>query len=154
MYKNLKALRQSLNMSQKEFAASLGIGYTTYNGYETGARDPKSDFWIAVARKYGVTIDYLMGYTDDLRGSSTNPSQDRLLVEEKLKVLASEYNNVPDGDKLIKMLLDMEPHERRAALELLINVLTMLAWDNAPAPQESKDTTPTADGPETAPEGE
>lgn len=65
MYKNLKALRQSLNMSQKEFAASLGIGYTTYNGYETGARDPKSDFWIAVAKKYGVTIDYLMGYTNE-----------------------------------------------------------------------------------------
>lgn len=64
MYKNLKALRQSLNMSQKEFAASLDIGYTTYNGYETGARDPKSDFWIKVARKYNVTIDYLMGFSD------------------------------------------------------------------------------------------
>lgn len=64
MYKNLKALRQSLNMSQKEFAASLDIGYTTYNGYETGAREPKSDFWIKVASKYGVTIDYLMGYTN------------------------------------------------------------------------------------------
>lgn len=64
MYKNLKAFRQSLDMSQKEFAASLGIGYTTYNGYETGAREPKSDFWIAIAKKYGVTIDYLMGYSN------------------------------------------------------------------------------------------
>lgn len=67
MYKNLKALRQSLNMTQKEFASSLGIGYTTYNGYETGVRDPKSDFWVAVAQKYNVTIDYLMGYSDDPR---------------------------------------------------------------------------------------
>lgn len=65
MYKNLRQLRENLKMTQKEFAASLSIGLTTYNGYETGARDPKSDFWIAVAKKYGVTIDYLMGYSDD-----------------------------------------------------------------------------------------
>lgn len=65
MYGNLKVFRESLGMTQKEFAASLSIGLTTYNGYETGARDPKSDFWIAVAKKYGVTIDYLMGYSPE-----------------------------------------------------------------------------------------
>lgn len=63
MYKNLRKLRESLNMTQKEFAASLGIGLTTYNGYETGAREPKSNFWISVADKYDVTVDYLMGYS-------------------------------------------------------------------------------------------
>lgn len=29
--------------------------------YETGSRNPKSDFWIAAAQKYGSTIDYPMG---------------------------------------------------------------------------------------------
>ena len=65
MYENLKALRESLNMTQKDFAASVGVKLTTYSGYETGVREPKSDFWIAVAQKYGVTIDYLMGYSDN-----------------------------------------------------------------------------------------
>lgn len=65
MYENLKALRESLNMTQKEFAASIGMKLTTYSGYETGVREPKSDFWIAVAQKYNVTIDYLMGYSDN-----------------------------------------------------------------------------------------
>ena len=73
MYKNLKIFRESLGMTQKEFAASLGIGQTTYNGYETGAREPKSDFWIAVAEKYHVTIDYLMGYSDNPHGYSDFP---------------------------------------------------------------------------------
>ena len=36
MYKNLKAFRESIGITQKDFAASLGIGLTTYNGYETG----------------------------------------------------------------------------------------------------------------------
>ncbi len=65
MYQNLKLFRESLSMTQKEFAAALGIGQTTYNGYETGARDPKSDFWVAVAQKYNVSIDYLMGRRSD-----------------------------------------------------------------------------------------
>ena len=65
MYGNLKTLRESLGITQKDFASSLSIKTTTYNGYETGAREPKSDFLIAVAQKYGVTIDYLMGYSDN-----------------------------------------------------------------------------------------
>ena len=44
MYKNLKFLRESLKMTQKEFAASIGIPSTTYRGYEFGEREPKSDF--------------------------------------------------------------------------------------------------------------
>lgn len=89
MYKNLKALRQSLNMTQKEFAASLGIGYTTYNGYETGAREPKSDFWIAVAQKYRVTIDYLMGYSDDPQKTSTCCA-DIAALDKELKEFVTE----------------------------------------------------------------
>ena len=65
MYGNLKVFRESLGLSQKDFAKSLGLGLTTYNGYETGARDPKSDFWVTVAEKYHVSVDYLMGYDGD-----------------------------------------------------------------------------------------
>lgn len=65
VYAHLKELRESLGMTQEEFGKSIGIAKSTYNNYEKGIRDPKSDFWIAVAKKYGVTIDYLMGYSDD-----------------------------------------------------------------------------------------
>lgn len=63
MYENLKKLRESLGLTQEEFGKSIGLAKTTYNNYETGNREPKSDFWIAVAKKYNVTIDYLMGYS-------------------------------------------------------------------------------------------
>ena len=65
MYKHLKDLRESLGMTQEEFGNSVGVAKSTYNNYETGIRNPKSDFWIAVAKKYNVTIDYLMGHSDD-----------------------------------------------------------------------------------------
>ena len=62
-------------MTQKEFAASIGIPSTTYRGYEFGEREPKSDFWMAVAQKYGVTIDYLMGFSNDPKKTSPSVSE-------------------------------------------------------------------------------
>ena len=65
MYTHLRDLRVSLGLTQEQFAKSINIAKTTYNNYETGMREPKSHFWIAVAKKYGVTIEYLMGYSDN-----------------------------------------------------------------------------------------
>lgn len=72
VYVRLKELRDSLGLTQAEFGKSIGIAKSTYNNYETGIRDPKSDFWIAVAEKYGVTIDYLMGFSNDPHPAGMN----------------------------------------------------------------------------------
>ena len=93
MYENLKSLRESLNMTQKEFAASVGVKLTTYSGYETGVREPKSDFWIAVAQKYDVTIDYLMGFSDNPHqtgDTKTPPSSAGPNQEESGRGMVSE----------------------------------------------------------------
>ena len=39
--------------------------YTTYNNYETGAREPASDFLILISEKFGVSVDYLLGQKED-----------------------------------------------------------------------------------------
>ena len=70
MYKNLKTFRESLSMTQKDFAKALALAPTTYSGYEQGVRDPHSGFWISVATKFGVSIDYLMGFSNDPRPTS------------------------------------------------------------------------------------
>lgn len=119
MYKNLKSLRQSLNMTQKEFAASLGIGYTTYNGYETGAREPKSDFWVAVAKKYGVTIDYLMGFSDNPHQTSTDISHEKGQSQNEdeiagfIGVLAQQIEELTEADKLLLLTIAKHLSETR-----------------------------------------
>lgn len=65
MYHRLKELRKSLGLTQEAFGQSVGVAKSTYNNYEVGKRDPDSEFWIAVAKTYHVSIDYLMGYSDD-----------------------------------------------------------------------------------------
>lgn len=42
MYKNLKTFRESLSMTQKDFAKALDLAPTTYSGYEQGVRFPPS----------------------------------------------------------------------------------------------------------------
>lgn len=107
-YQNLKALRESLSMTQKDFAASLGIGQTTYNGYETGARDPKSDFWIAVAQKYEVTIDYLMGFSNNPKKTSEAKKSPSDLSEEAKKV-AKDYDSIDKfGQRTVRAVIDIE----------------------------------------------
>lgn len=108
MYKNLKAFRESIGITQKDFAASLGIGLTTYNGYETGARDPKSDFWIAVAQKYGVTIDYLMGYSNDPHKTGVTEKTAPAYTAEALSI-AKKYDALDEwGRDAVKGLMNIE----------------------------------------------
>lgn len=61
----LKEIRESLGLNKKEFSQYIGIKYTTYNGYETEAREPSSDFLILISEKFDVSIDYLLGLKDE-----------------------------------------------------------------------------------------
>jgi transcriptional regulator with XRE-family HTH domain len=110
MYAHLKDLRESLHMTQAEFGASVGVAKSTYNNYETGIRDPKSDFWIAVASKYDVTIDYLMGFSDIPRPlSSTSLSSDE-------STLVTDYRRLDDtGKEYIRhtMAITLQAHTEK-----------------------------------------
>lgn len=61
----LKEIRERTGMNKKDFADSLGIKYTTYNNYEVGTREPASDFLIMISKKFDISIDYIMGLSDE-----------------------------------------------------------------------------------------
>jgi len=96
MYENLKALRKSLNMTQAEFGHSLGLAKTTYHNYETGIREPSSLFWIAVAKKYGVTIDYLMGYSNDPHRVGEDVTKAPADTDEALQAISASLTQLND----------------------------------------------------------
>ncbi|MDO5016218.1 MAG: S24 family peptidase [Eubacteriales bacterium] len=62
---NLQFLRREHNWSGAEAARQLDTVYSTYMGYEKEEREPGHDFLIKAASIYGVTIDYLLGLTDE-----------------------------------------------------------------------------------------
>jgi repressor LexA len=57
----LTKLREERNYNKRQLAELLEMPYTTYNNYETGAREPNSDVLKKIASLFGVTIDYLLG---------------------------------------------------------------------------------------------
>ena len=101
--KRLKEIREQTGMNKKEFANFLGIKYTTYNNYETEAREPASDFLKLISSKFDVSIDYLLGM---------NTEKD-ILHSYELK--ASEYNFIEKfrsldsfGQETVGITLDRE----------------------------------------------
>ncbi|WP_295765053.1 helix-turn-helix domain-containing protein [uncultured Oscillibacter sp.] len=63
--KRLKGLREDRRMYQRELAKILGMSFRGYQNYETGQSEPKLATLIAIADYYRVSIDYLVGRTDD-----------------------------------------------------------------------------------------
>ena len=60
----LKTLRKDRKIPQKELAEYLGISIRGYQFYESESNEPNIATLIALADFYGVTIDYLVGRTE------------------------------------------------------------------------------------------
>ena len=61
----LKELRSARNLSQKTVAESVGMAPMAYQRYEYGAREPAFNKLIALADYFDVSLDYLVGRSDD-----------------------------------------------------------------------------------------
>ena len=97
-------------MTQEQFGEAIGLKKSTYNNYETGTREPKSDFWIAVAEKYGVTIDYLMGRSNNPYFSSLiEENAPSTLDEARLNMLIGALQQLNDEgqEKLVDYADDL-----------------------------------------------
>ena len=65
MYPRLRDLREDRDLSQTELAALIGMSQTGYSKYETGENDIPTGILIKLARIYDVSIDYLLGETQE-----------------------------------------------------------------------------------------
>lgn len=60
----LKMLVKEKNLDQQEVASILGINAVTFSGYVINKREPSFDRLKQFADYFGVSIDYLLGYSD------------------------------------------------------------------------------------------
>lgn len=61
----IKTLRSERKLTQKELADSLSLGESTISFYESDKREPDYDTLKKIADFFEVSVDYLMGRTDD-----------------------------------------------------------------------------------------
>ena len=79
----LKQVREAQGLSQRELARQCNISDVLIYRYEGGHSTPSTKHLITIAKILGVSMDYLAGLTDSLRGQmGDNPLDD----EEKQMV--------------------------------------------------------------------
>ena len=61
----LKNLRKTRMIPQKDIAEYLGISVSAYQYYEAGKNEPSIARLIMLADLFNVSIDYLVGRTED-----------------------------------------------------------------------------------------
>ena len=74
--KRLKQLRLELNMKQSELANKIDVSPSTIGMYEQGRRTADQDTLIKIAEEFNVTIDYLLGRSDEPNTTSKNRKSD------------------------------------------------------------------------------
>ncbi len=63
-YRNrIRDLREDMDLRQIDVAMATGIDQKTLSNYETGKTNPDSYSVIKLAEFFGVTTDYLLGYS-------------------------------------------------------------------------------------------
>lgn len=62
---NLKSLRKSIGVTQKQVAQATHITERNYQSYEANTQKPGYDYLVALADFFDVSLDYLVGRSYD-----------------------------------------------------------------------------------------
>lgn len=81
--KRLQAQRLSMNLSQKEVAAAIGVSPSIISNYESSERVPSIENLMSLAALYKCSVNYLLGIQQnnhvEIDTSSLNEKQIRIL---------------------------------------------------------------------------
>ncbi len=64
-YERIKILRQKNNMSQEDLSKLLNISQQSLSKYENNERRLPIDLLVSYSKIFNVSIDYIMGITDN-----------------------------------------------------------------------------------------
>ena len=91
----LKELRKEKSITIEKLAEDLGSAKSTISRYENGLREPKKDFLEMLSQYFNVSVDYLLGRTNE-----RNLNKEVKLNEEITTISAHRINgdidNLPD----------------------------------------------------------
>ena len=65
IYKRIRDLREDRDLTQKELSRALNCSQQVYSNYELGQRDIPTDILIKLSRFYNVSVDYILGISDN-----------------------------------------------------------------------------------------
>ncbi len=67
MYHRIRELREDRDLKQRQIAEYLHCSQQVYSNYELGQRDIPTDVLIHLSALYNVSVDYLLGLTNNAK---------------------------------------------------------------------------------------
>lgn len=80
---NLKEIRKTQGFSQKSLAEKLGVSATNIYNYEIGRTEPSLEMLCKIADVLSVTLDFLVGRSDEFGAVNVTVAGEDLSSEEK-----------------------------------------------------------------------
>ena len=65
IYRRIRDLREDRDKTQAELAKALNCSQQVYSNYELGQRDIPTDILIKISKYYNVSVDYILGISDN-----------------------------------------------------------------------------------------
>ena len=84
-FQRIQDLRVDSDLSQRQLGEILHISQRSYSHYETGSRNIPVEMLIRLANYYEISLDYLVGRTD-------NKKNGKMIV-----ITARQYIKIPKG---------------------------------------------------------
>jgi len=100
----LKLLRRENNLSKRDLVSRLPLNYSTYANYESGFREPNSEILQMLARFFNVSLDYLLGVSDNRR-----KAEEIAILTEDENDYVLKYRQLDNhGREVIDILMEKE----------------------------------------------
>ncbi len=90
-----KELRQEKGLTQAQLAERLKYTQGNISGWENGTVEPKATALTVIAEFFGVSIEYLLGVTDEFNIPIDAPMGDAYTTEERN--LIKDFRKLPKG---------------------------------------------------------
>lgn len=109
----LAKLRKDGGYTRASFSEKIGMSQNTLRNYELDVREPGHTFLIQMAHEFGVSIDYLLGLTDNLvpgilQDGTPTTVTGAGLSKDALRV-AHAYDSASNGIRAsVEKLLDID----------------------------------------------
>ena len=117
----IRALREIQKKSQKEVSVDLGVSQATVSGWESGLKTPSAKSTLKIAKYFGVTVDYLLGLTDESEGPLSEVEEEAL-----------------SNDALISRVLALSPEDRQKVDYFVQGIEAVRGGEAAPPAKERK----------------
>jgi len=100
----LKFLRREQKITKRELVSQLPLNYSTYANYESGFREPNSDVLQLLAAHFGVSLDFLLGVSDNRKRADDIA----ILNEDEHEHITSYRRLDTHGREMVDVVLQKE----------------------------------------------